>query len=471
MEADLQSRHSNTLTKENSDYRTVGFRGGILADSMGLGKSLSMISLFANDQSQADYIGSELTPNLLIVPSSLLQTWEDELERHLFPGALRYCKYHGPQRSSQNTRMLSYELVITTYDVVAIEWRNLDIGPKSLFSTYWRRIVLDEGKFIFKRILQKRHLTRAAHEIRAARTQRAKAVCALRGACRWAVTGTPIQNRWEDLAMLLFFLGGLPDESLRPLKVMLRSIVSNSNVRKMLAPICLRRSKKTIELPDRIDRIHKVAFDTKVAAQYKNLSRFITEDLCRKRETDQPLIYSNILAHINALRQLCNLGINYRTPPNKAVSCGENVPMMQESFEAMVSTGTAICSGCNADLSKEDEDTESLADEIPRFPAQLATCGDVLCGSCSAHLKTAAGDTNRDCQCRFSCQRFAVEFPKDTAVLNRSASMHLPVKMKALQEDLQAIPRSDKRYQIDSPLSCVILTGHSASCSRLGPPP
>ncbi len=42
--------------------------------------------------------------------------------------------------------MLTHDVVLTTYDLVATEWRNLDCGPKPLFSTTWRRIVLDEGE-------------------------------------------------------------------------------------------------------------------------------------------------------------------------------------------------------------------------------------------------------------------------------------------------------------------------------------
>ena len=113
---------------------------------MGLGKSLSIISLLANDWSHYNLGPSEVVPTLLVVPSSLLQIWEDELKRHLHPRTLCYWLYYGPKRSENTASMLAHDIIITTYDVVAIEYKSLDKGPRPLFSINWRRIVLDEGK-------------------------------------------------------------------------------------------------------------------------------------------------------------------------------------------------------------------------------------------------------------------------------------------------------------------------------------
>ena len=120
--------------------------GGILADSMGLGKSLSMISLLASDLPHKTSGSTEVVSTLIVVPPSLLRTWEEELSRHLYPGTLHYCLYHGPKRSADMVSMLAHDVVITTYDVVATEWKSVDKGPRPLFLVNWRRIVLDEGK-------------------------------------------------------------------------------------------------------------------------------------------------------------------------------------------------------------------------------------------------------------------------------------------------------------------------------------
>ena len=113
---------------------------------MGLGKSLSIISLLATDWSHRAKNSQGVTPTLLIVTLPLIRTWEEEFRCHLHPQTLRYWTYHGPKRSKDVNVILAYDVVLTTYDVVAQEWRKLNSQSSLLFSTNWRRIVLDEGK-------------------------------------------------------------------------------------------------------------------------------------------------------------------------------------------------------------------------------------------------------------------------------------------------------------------------------------
>ena len=115
---------------------------------LGLGKTLSMISLLAMDWLYCEKRSSKRSPTLLVVQSSLLQTWERELKTHLHPETLRWCRYHGPKRFHDTSRTPSPDIVITTYDVVSADWRRIAYSLGPLFSTTWRRVVLDEGEIV-----------------------------------------------------------------------------------------------------------------------------------------------------------------------------------------------------------------------------------------------------------------------------------------------------------------------------------
>ena len=140
------SRYSDEETCGWSDYDIGRVKGGLLLDSMGLGKSLSIISLIATDwpRSTAQVSGGKAT--ILVAPSSLVRTWEGELIQHVRPNTLRWKVYHGPNRFKDIQDTLRCDLVITTYNVLATEWRDPSRTAKPLFSTPWHRIVLDEGR-------------------------------------------------------------------------------------------------------------------------------------------------------------------------------------------------------------------------------------------------------------------------------------------------------------------------------------
>ncbi len=122
---------------------------------MGLGKSLTVISLLALDWSYQPKNYQGITPTLLVVTLPLIRSWEEEFRSHLHPQTLRSWTYHGPKRSKNLTGMLEFDIVLTTYDVVAQEWRNLNNQLSPLFSMNWRRIILDEGEtFSFQRYVQ-----------------------------------------------------------------------------------------------------------------------------------------------------------------------------------------------------------------------------------------------------------------------------------------------------------------------------
>lgn len=63
--------------------------------------------------------------------------------RHIYPGYLLYHKYHGPRREDDTNKLLSCDIVLTTYATVAMEMSN---GRNILRNVEWFRIILDEGR-------------------------------------------------------------------------------------------------------------------------------------------------------------------------------------------------------------------------------------------------------------------------------------------------------------------------------------
>ena len=99
-----------------------------------------------------------------------------------------------------------------------------------MLSVAWERIILDE-----------------AHQVRNPRSQTAQAVCRLRAANRWAVTGTPIQNKELDMYSLVRFLRCTPFDEYKVWKLWVDNKTSQGQQRMntLVKSMLLRRTKET----------------------------------------------------------------------------------------------------------------------------------------------------------------------------------------------------------------------------------
>ena len=163
------------------------FLGGILADEMGMGKTIQMISTIV-------LAGGK--PNLVLAPTVALLQWRAEIQR--FTG-LNVLLYHGQGRSDDIDELSAYDVILTSYSVIETSFRRQNYGfmrggskqyePSALHRIHWHRVILDE-----------------AHAIKDRSCNTARATFALKSAHKWAMSGTPLQNRVGELFSLLRFL-------------------------------------------------------------------------------------------------------------------------------------------------------------------------------------------------------------------------------------------------------------------------
>ncbi|KAK9687209.1 hypothetical protein K7432_014874, partial [Basidiobolus ranarum] len=285
------------VDRENSKHN-----GGILADDMGLGKTVQTLALLLTNKPPTD----EKTKTTLIVgPLALIKQWESEIKSKVKPGTFSVCIHHGPSRTKDPLKLKRYDVVITTYNVIASEFSkdSKDIsGP--LYQVKWYRVVLDE-----------------AQTIKNKSTRSAQGCTSLSSIKRWCLTGTPIQNNVDELYSLLNFLQVKPylhyptfcDQITRPLQQG-REQTAIKRLQVILKAIMLRRTKTTmldgqrlLKLPERKVEISTIPFSPIERRFYEILegqmqNRF--QDILDQGSANRQ--YTNILCLLLRLRQACN---------------------------------------------------------------------------------------------------------------------------------------------------------------------
>lgn len=225
--------------------------GGCLADDMGLGKTVQVLALL--EARRLEGAG----PSLIVVPRSLVFNWLREAER--FVPSLRMLDYSGPTRRADLIDAATTDVVITTYGTLRSD-------AATLGAMNFDYAILDE-----------------AQAIKNAGTATAKACRVLRARYRLALSGTPIENRIEELWSLLEFLNpGMMGASANfamlarggPVYATEDDATANhSMLARALRPIILRRKKEQVatELPPRVEQTLEVELSPPQRRFYESL--------------------------------------------------------------------------------------------------------------------------------------------------------------------------------------------------------
>ncbi|KAH6974576.1 SNF2 family N-terminal domain-containing protein, partial [Ilyonectria sp. MPI-CAGE-AT-0026] len=442
-------RFRNTISGAYQMQEPDQFYGGIVADPMGLGKSLSMIALIAcdvhphdNDPSSRPAVDREESSGqtLVIVPPPLLSTWEGQLKEHVFTNNLPWRRYHGKGRLRDSSELSDTLIVLTTYHTVMTEWRSVEERNQSiLFKTKWKRIILDE-----------------AHFIRNSESQMSRAICSLESVSRWAVTGTPIQNKLGDLSALLKFLRISPYSEKRAFDADISNLWKSGNIdkaverlKRLSSCLLLRRPKETIQLPTKHDYTYTVEFTTAERQLYEDVRSqaiaHIDEALHLRDSSTRSHSFFNVLQRIEAMRMVCNLGLHYPSR-HEVLSGRQNTEddwqvEAQRVFNLQRDMGQIQCQDCG--FSADAAGDPFFESGRPRVSHLFSRCLKFLCSSCSLHYS----DPNRivlcehnNPRCPISTVLMDVDSEEPPSSLPGSLIHRLPSKVEMLLDDLKKQP-------------------------------
>ncbi|KAF7715541.1 Uncharacterized protein PECH_004749 [Penicillium ucsense] len=495
-----RTQYREIITGVICDEEPAQVYGGLLADVMGLGKTLSILALILSTLKEAtewarmvpdqDLIRSvpgirNTRTTLLVVPVTTIANWIAQIGEHIRPRSMKFYVFHGASRTTDLEELSKLDLVITTYATVFSELRGKGArrgSPLEKMNLF--RIVLDE-----------------AHTIRELNNQQTKAILSLNAQRRWSVTGTPIQNRLEDLLSVTKFLRLFPYDDRARFSQHVTSPMKTGNqnalasLRVLIDSFTLRRIKTLLNLPQRTEKIVTLEFSEKEAQLhefFRNESNAMMGVIAKESKTKlSGRMYHVVLKAMMILRQvsahgkeLLDVEDRERTKGSSvqdAIDLEDNEPdENQDAFnekalrhvDLMVQSGDT-CKICDKLIEVPMTETGALDKEATI--AIYLPCLCVLCPDCFSHWKSVF-DSKADTmiQCRAcggwtSLQYSAVtgtgldklqiqrqESRKNGKILGEYEGPH--TKTIALIDNLKSIAEESKALSGEPPIKSVVFS-------------
>ena len=258
--------------------------GGILADDMGLGKTLQVIAHVL-----ARVEAGEGAPTLVVCPASLVYNWTAELER--FAPTLDVAAIVGnkQQRRVAIAGASSHHVLVTSYDLMR---RDIDEYAEQSFA----RVVLDEAQYIKNPL-----------------TQVARASKRLPAPVRFALTGTPIENRLSELWSIFDFLMpgflGTHEQFAKRFESPVEHAEGSSanRLQALISPFVLRRVKEDVvaDLPEKMEDVVMAPLEGEQRKLYLANQDLIAEQVQHRQPKEFKKEKLKVLAELTKLRQIC----------------------------------------------------------------------------------------------------------------------------------------------------------------------
>ncbi|XP_006609793.1 SWI/SNF-related matrix-associated actin-dependent regulator of chromatin subfamily A containing DEAD/H box 1 homolog [Apis dorsata] len=287
---------------------------GILADEMGLGKTVQVIA-FLTYLKEAGLKGEKDGPHLIVVPSSTMENWNNELER--WSPDLKVVQYYGTQEERKEMRF---------------GWRNGDLDDVDVLLTTYNLISsTPEERRLFRVMPLYYVVFDEAHMLKNMGTIRYENLVRINAKHRILLTGTPLQNNLLELMSLLIFVmpslfaGKQADlKSLFSKNPKLPSVKKNAeqplfeqeqvkNAKQIMRPFVLRRLKAEVlrDLPEKKERMIKCPMIEKQQKMYTNLIAEFSAEADQSTEV-------NGIGMMMQLRKLANHPLLVRDYYNKS---------------------------------------------------------------------------------------------------------------------------------------------------------
>ena len=292
---DADFEEPESLSKIMRQYQKNGYKwlrtleawkfGGILADDMGLGKTLQVIAVLL-----AAKLEGKTGTSLVVAPAALVFNWGEELAR--FAPALTVSLIAGSQAERQKKlqEYQNFDVLVTSYDLLK---RDIDQYEEKEFLYE----IIDEAQYI------KNHTTAAAKSVKVIQSQ-----------TRYALTGTPIENRLSELWSIFDYLmpgflygyDTFKKEFETPI-VKNEDEAAMTRLQKMVSPFILRRLKEDVlkDLPEKLEEIRYVKFEDAQQKLYDAQVVHMKEKIAQQNEGEFNKNKLWILAELTKLRQIC----------------------------------------------------------------------------------------------------------------------------------------------------------------------
>jgi superfamily II DNA or RNA helicase len=272
--------------------------GGVLADDMGLGKTIQALCMIREK-------------TLVVAPRSVLRNWENEASK--FRPGLKVSVYHGPDRKLDQ----SADLIITTFALLRGD-------QERLTKIEWDMVILDE-----------------AQAIKNPQSQVAQAAFKVDARFRLTLTGTPVENRLEELWSQMHFvnpglLAGRKDFDERYAQPISRADTGVAkHLRDRIRPFILRRLKREVapELPPRTEQILRCQLSGSEREVY-NTVRVATQAKLMER-AGAP----NVMAALEALLRLRQASCHAALVPGQTAEGSSKIDLLIDTLTSVVAQG------------------------------------------------------------------------------------------------------------------------------------